>query len=72
MEGLSNLKNAYIENNSLGDPEEVQESILEASRAITVLQTMSALYDAEINTIVQTIGGITSITCIPMLCGFFP
>ncbi|KAG0296963.1 hypothetical protein BGZ96_007999 [Linnemannia gamsii] len=56
MEGLSNLKNAYIENSSLGDPEEVQESILEASRAITVLQTMSALYDAEINTIVQTIG----------------
>ncbi|KAF9108952.1 hypothetical protein BGX29_000040 [Mortierella sp. GBA35] len=56
LEGLSNLKNAYIENNSLGDPEEVQESILEASRAITVLQTMSALYEAEINTIVQTIG----------------
>lgn len=62
MEGLSNLKNAYIENNSLGDPEEVQESILEASRAITVLQTMSALYEAEINTIVQTIGGTISIT----------
>ncbi|KAF8942128.1 hypothetical protein BGZ47_006803 [Haplosporangium gracile] len=56
MEGVSNLKNAYIENNSLGDPEEVQESILEASRTITVLQTMSALYEAEINTIVQTIG----------------
>ncbi|KAG0270477.1 hypothetical protein BGZ95_001680 [Linnemannia exigua] len=56
LEGLSNLKNAYIENNSLGDPEEVQESILDASRAITVLQTMSALYEAEINTIVQTIG----------------
>ncbi|KAG9072159.1 hypothetical protein KI688_006383 [Linnemannia hyalina] len=56
MEGLLNLKNAYIENNSLGDPEEVQESILEASRAITVLQTMGALYEAEINTIVQTIG----------------
>ncbi|KAF9136636.1 hypothetical protein BGX30_010981 [Mortierella sp. GBA39] len=56
MEGLLNLKNAYIEKNSLGDPEEVQESILEASRAITVLQTMSALYEAEINTIIQTIG----------------
>ncbi|KAF9904149.1 hypothetical protein EC991_002984 [Linnemannia zychae] len=56
MEGLSNLKNAYTENNSLGDPEEVQESILDASRAITVLQTMGALYEAEINTIVQTIG----------------
>ncbi|KAF9132893.1 hypothetical protein BGW39_011079 [Mortierella sp. 14UC] len=56
MEGLSNLKNAYIENNSLGDPEEVQERILDASRVITVLQTMSALYEAEINTIVQTIG----------------
>ncbi|KAF9155061.1 hypothetical protein BG015_011199 [Linnemannia schmuckeri] len=53
MEGLSNLKNAYIENNSLGDPEEVQESILEASRTITVLQTMSALYEAEINTICE-------------------
>lgn len=67
MEGLLNLKNAYIENNSLGDPEEVQESILEASRAITVLQTMSALYEAEINTIVQTIGGTISIAWIPML-----
>lgn len=68
MEGLFNLKNAYIENNSLGDPEEVQESILEASRTITVLQTMSALYEAEINTIVQTIGGTISITGISMLC----
>ncbi|KAF9933739.1 hypothetical protein FBU30_004540 [Linnemannia zychae] len=58
IEGLANLKNAYIENNSLGDPDDVQESILEASRAITVLQTQNALYDAEINTIVQAIGGI--------------
>ncbi|KAI9242515.1 MAG: hypothetical protein BYD32DRAFT_362651, partial [Podila humilis] len=56
MEGLQNLKEAYTGNNSMGDPEEVQENILETSRAITVLQTMRALYEAEINTIVQNMG----------------
>ncbi|KAF9379631.1 hypothetical protein CPB97_008860 [Podila verticillata] len=56
LEGLQNLKEAYTGNNSMGDPEEVQENILEISRAITVLQTMSTLYEAEINTIVQNMG----------------
>ncbi|KAF9193140.1 hypothetical protein BGZ51_004112 [Haplosporangium sp. Z 767] len=56
LEGLSNLKEAYKANNSLGDPEDVNENILEISRSITLLQTMSALYEAEINTIVQTMG----------------
>lgn len=58
LEGLQNLKEAYTGNNSMGDPEEVQENILEISRAITVLQTMSTLYEAEINTIVQNMGGM--------------
>lgn len=57
LEGLSNLKEAYRGNGSLGDPDEVQENILETSRSITLLQTMSALYETEINTIVQTMGG---------------
>ncbi|KAF9573211.1 hypothetical protein EC968_008849 [Mortierella alpina] len=56
LEGLSNLKEAYRGNASLGDPEEVQENILETSRSITLLQTMSALYETEINAIVQTMG----------------
>ncbi|KAG0367239.1 hypothetical protein BGZ54_004196, partial [Gamsiella multidivaricata] len=56
MEGLQNLKEAYTGNSSLGDPEEVNENILETSRSITLLQTMSALYEAEINTIVQAVG----------------
>ncbi|KAF9405191.1 hypothetical protein BGZ94_003713 [Podila epigama] len=56
MEGLQNLKEAYTGSNSLGDPEDVQENILETSRAITLLQTMNVLYEAEINTIVKTIG----------------
>lgn len=59
MEGLQNLKEAYNGNSSMGDPEEVQENILETSRAITVLQTMNALYEAEINTIVQNMGGMS-------------
>ncbi|KAG0198886.1 hypothetical protein BGX28_007724 [Mortierella sp. GBA30] len=56
LEGLSNLKEAYKTNSSLGDPEEVQENILEISRAITLLQTMGALYETETNTIVKTMG----------------
>ncbi|KAI1318856.1 hypothetical protein EDD11_005702 [Mortierella claussenii] len=56
LEGLQNLKEAYTSNSSLGDPEEVQENILETSRSVTLLQTMNALYEAEINTIVQAVG----------------
>ncbi|KAF9361985.1 hypothetical protein BGX26_008157 [Mortierella sp. AD094] len=56
MEGLLNLKEAYTSNNSLGDAEEVSENILETGRSITLLQTMTALYDSEINTIVQAVG----------------
>ncbi|KAI8603269.1 hypothetical protein EDD21DRAFT_42808 [Dissophora ornata] len=56
MEGLYNLKEAYSGNNSLGDPEEVNENILETARSITLLQTMGALYESEINTIVRAIG----------------
>ncbi|GJJ77311.1 formin-binding protein 1 [Entomortierella parvispora] len=56
MEGLQNLKEAYLGNRSLGDPDDVNENILETSRSITVLQTMGALYEAEINSIVQTMG----------------
>ncbi|KAF9198350.1 hypothetical protein BGZ49_000847, partial [Haplosporangium sp. Z 27] len=56
MEGLFNLKEAYTSNNSLGDPEEVSENILETARSITLLQTMAALYETEINTIVQAVG----------------
>jgi hypothetical protein len=66
MEGLQNLKEAYTGNNSMGDPEEVQENILETSRAITVLQTMGALYEAEINTIVQNMGGMLLDICLSL------
>ena len=59
MEGLQNLKEAYHGNRSLGDPDDVNENILETSRSITVLQTMNALYEAEINCIVQTMGGMS-------------
>ncbi|KAF9172430.1 hypothetical protein BGX21_003829 [Mortierella sp. AD011] len=57
MEGLVNLKEAYTSNSSLGDAEEVSENIIETGRSITLLQTMAALYDSEINTIVQAVGG---------------
>ncbi|KAG0042311.1 hypothetical protein BGZ83_000610 [Gryganskiella cystojenkinii] len=56
LEGLQNLKEAYLGNRSLGDPDDVNENILETQRSITVLQTMGALYEAEINSIVQTMG----------------
>ncbi|KAF9112165.1 SCF ubiquitin ligase complex subunit cdc4 [Mortierella sp. AM989] len=56
LEGLQNLKEAYVSNSSLGDAEEVSENILETARSITLSQTMVALYDAEINTIVQAVG----------------
>ncbi|KAF9438240.1 hypothetical protein BGZ76_009071 [Entomortierella beljakovae] len=56
LDGLQNLKVAYASNASLGDAEEVGENILEISRSITILQTMTALYDAEINSIVQAVG----------------
>ncbi|KAG0292801.1 hypothetical protein BGZ98_002458 [Dissophora globulifera] len=56
MDGLQNLKEAYATNNSLGDPEEVNENILETARSITILQTMNSLYEAEINAVVQAVG----------------
>ncbi|KAG0256464.1 hypothetical protein DFQ27_005706 [Actinomortierella ambigua] len=56
LEGLQNLKDAYTTNRNLGDPDEVHENILEISRSITVTQTMRALYEAEINAIVSTMG----------------
>ncbi|KAG0006715.1 hypothetical protein BGZ65_004795 [Modicella reniformis] len=56
FEELRNLKETYTNSNSQGDPDEVTENILEAERAITLLQTMNALYEAEINTIVQAVG----------------
>ncbi|KAG0022473.1 hypothetical protein BGZ80_000175 [Entomortierella chlamydospora] len=56
MEGLLNLREAYTSNSSLGDAEEVSENIIETGRSITLLQTMAALYDSEINTIVQAVG----------------
>ncbi|KAG0222948.1 hypothetical protein BGW41_005780 [Actinomortierella wolfii] len=56
LEGLRNLKEAYTVNRSLGDPDEVHENIMEISRAITVAYTMKTLYEAEISTIVGTMG----------------
>jgi hypothetical protein len=57
LEVLQGQKESYIANNSLGDPDEVNESIVLAGRDETLLQTMNALHEAEINAIVQAIGG---------------
>jgi hypothetical protein len=60
LESLQNVRQSYISNGSLGDPDEANENILLTSRDIMVLQTMNALSEAEINTIVQAIGGMVS------------
>jgi hypothetical protein len=57
IEGLQNLKEASTGNNTLGDPDEVRENILLNERDITLMQTTSALLEAEIDAIVQAIGG---------------
>jgi hypothetical protein len=72
LEGLHNLKEAYLSNRSLGDPDDVNENILETSRSITVLQTMSALYEAEIHGIVQTMGGTFFMTIRRINCRLIP
>ncbi|KAF9362966.1 hypothetical protein BGX34_005181 [Mortierella sp. NVP85] len=56
IEGLQNLKEASTGNNTLGDPDEVRENILLNERDITLMQTTSALLEAEIDAIVQAIG----------------
>ncbi|KAF9919099.1 hypothetical protein BX616_001834 [Lobosporangium transversale] len=56
LEGLYNLKEAYTNNKDLGNPDDVNENILESSRSVMLLQTQNALYEAEINTIIQAIG----------------
>ncbi|KAF9583613.1 hypothetical protein BGW38_009039 [Lunasporangiospora selenospora] len=56
LEALHSTRDACLSSGNYGELEEVQENILVLSRDITLLQTTVALLDAEINTIVQTMG----------------
>ncbi|CAO1632416.1 unnamed protein product [Parajaminaea phylloscopi] len=57
ISGLENLRDAYLDQPGLGDPEEVTDSLLESIRAAIVAETQLSLLEAEVQWISETLGG---------------
>ena len=56
LDGLRNLYDAYLKNPKTGDPDEVNENMIETIRAITLLELQKTRYLTSINTLTASIG----------------
>lgn len=57
IQGLENLRDAYLKQKGLGDPEEVTDNLLESVRSAIVVEAQLSLLEAEVQTISDALGG---------------
>lgn len=56
ISGLKTLREAYSENNALGNPDEVTDGMLESIRHNVLLETVAATLQTEVEMVVATVG----------------
>ncbi|KAK9767615.1 Protein BZZ1, variant 3 [Basidiobolus ranarum] len=56
LEGLHNLQDAYTNNRTLGDPDDVQEKINETLQHVSILNSMKLALETEQQVIISSIG----------------
>lgn len=57
IQGLENLRDAYLNQKALGDPEEVTDNLLERIRKAIVAEAQLSLLEGEVQWIFETLGG---------------
>ncbi|CAH1761505.1 3370_t:CDS:10 [Entrophospora sp. SA101] len=58
IDGMDSLKEAYENNPKLGGVDAVTDNLHETIREVTILETMKAKYQTEVDSIVQVVGDI--------------
>lgn len=56
IQGLENLRDAYLNDTKLGNPEEVMDNLLESIRSAMVLEAQVSVLDAEVDAVAAAIG----------------
>jgi predicted GTPase len=62
VESLEGLREAYVANRSLGDPDEVLDSLFESERNLVLCEDDKAMLETEIDVLVSALGG--SLPCV--------
>lgn len=60
VQGLERLRDAYMKQQGLGDPEEVTDNLFESIRNAIVIECQLSLLEAEVDTISEAIGADVS------------